>query len=733
MQHPPDMLKSFANRFARLATSQDGSRTTRLMRLTSLMGTTPGVAPEPSLTDNFGGREAGDNSAASARTPARVGIWERKEENGQVYFARTMDTLKDWNFWANIGRIESKGTRRRIVFIGESVARGYLYDPQFTPAMALETILKSRLGDGEVEVIDLARTNLGLEVRELAKSALMLEPDAVVIFSGNNWRIPFPPKIDDTPLLDAILREQGLPGLKSFIEERLIVEVKRVASEVGAAYESRGVPVIWLVPEFNLGDWRDPITNAPHLAGDANRQWIAHWDEARSAMQDGDLSTASEHAKRMVELDQGISAVGFYILAECSQRSGDIDAARRYFEAARDAVHWDASRSVSPRPFTVTQETLRAEVPKHGGDLVDIPALFHEYLDGGVPDRRLFLDYCHLTSEGIIVSMAATASRILHALNGTDVHWRSLVDERLGPSKEIEAEASFLAAVHNGHWWQTAELVQHYCDRAVQAWPGIAQVMTRFIDLQTRRAPMLMCRSAEQIGGLGSPLIQHYLLRYNNQQLDQLLLDAVIASLGKLGIEAGERLKEIRREEHSVTWRNTNLLEYYYCSAALQPQEVLWVMPRYENDTVPKLSQYYKAYWLESRFVFIGEAKCPVQLRLTCRLPGELSLAEGRITLEVNGERIGEAVVGQQWTTLEALAGSRLVRDGINEVLIRWPMPDFPGLKGLEPILDDVMESYWPEFFCVFGEVHTFVATDGRAAQPNAPQVRRESLAAEVV
>ncbi len=733
MEKPPELLKSFANRLAKIALSEDGSNTTRLMRFTGFMGATPDVAPEPSLTDNFGGREAGDNSAASARTPARVGIWERKEENGQVYFARTMDTITEWNYWANIGRIEPKGAKRRIVFIGESVGRGFLYDPQFTPAMALETILKSRLGDGEVEIIDLARTNLGFEVKELAKAALMLEPDIVVFYCGNNWEVVAKLGTERVPYLEGIVQEEGVPGLKRFIKEVLTTEAKRVVSEVGALYKSRGVPAIWLVPEFNLADWRDPITNAPHLAGDANREWVPLRKGAEEALRDGDLKLAAELAGKMVELDEGVCVLGLYILAECSQRSGDIEAARRYFETARDAANWDTSRNIAPRPYAVTQETLRAEVPKHGGDLVDMPKIFKEYLNGELPDRRLFLDYCHLTSEGIIVSMAATASRILHALNGTDVHWRSLVDERLGPSKEIEAEASFLAAVHNGHWWQTAELVQHYCDRAVQAWPGIAQVMTRFIDLQTRRAPMLMCRSAEQIGGLGSPLIQHYLLRYNNQQLDQLLLDAVIASLGKLGIEAGERLKEIRREEHSVTWRNTNLLEYYYCSAALQPQEVLWVMPRYENDTVPKLSQYYKAYWLESRFVFIGEAKCPVQLRLTCRLPGELSLAEGRITLEVNGERIGEAVVGQQWTTLEALAGSRLVRDGINEVLIRWPMPDFPGLKGLEPILDDVMESYWPEFFCVFGEVHTFVATDGRAAQPNAPQVRRESLAAEVV
>ena len=39
----------------------------------------------------------------------------------------------------------------------------------------------------KVEVIDLARTNLGYEVRELALAALQLEPDIAIVFAGNNW------------------------------------------------------------------------------------------------------------------------------------------------------------------------------------------------------------------------------------------------------------------------------------------------------------------------------------------------------------------------------------------------------------------------------------------------------------------------------------------------------------------------------------------------------------------
>jgi hypothetical protein len=517
--------------------------------------------------------------------------------------------------------------------------------------------------------------------------------------------------------VDTILREQGLPGLKRYAESELTEKVRELIREISSIYQSKGVPLVWVLPEFNLGDWRDPITNAPHLPEDLNRQWIVLRQKAEQALREGDYSRAQQLAREMVELDQGVVVAGLYILAECSQHAGDLESARNYLEQARDvAVTWDTSKIISPRMYSVAQETLRAEVKSHNQELVDLPQLFKEHQKGELPGRRLFLDYCHLTSEGIWIAMAATASSVLRVLTGREVEWQALVTEKVGPGREIEAEASFLAAVHNAHWWQNYDLVEHYCLRAVESTPEIAQVMTQFLDLQTRRAPMLMCQSAEQIAGLGSPLIQHYLLRYNHQQLDSVLLEAVVSALQQAGIEAGERLNELRREEHSVTGRDINLLDYYYNSAGLQAQETMWAVPGLHNYVDHTVSHYYKAYWLESKFVFVGEAKDAVQLRLTCRLP-RLALAQGEITITVNGERLGETPITREWQTWELEVEAELVREGLNEIVIHWPTPAFPGLRGLDAVAGDLMERNLPAFFCVFGEIHTFVAADPRNNQ----------------
>ena len=711
MRCRPELLKSFANDLAKTVIS-DRVGVASLLRLTGLFAQPSSAAPSTPSAD-------GGNGSAAATNPDQVGIWERKLKDGKSYFVRRIDMMGDWNYWANVGRINPKAAKRRVVLIGESVARGYFYDPQFTPAMALKEILQSRLGAAEVEVVDLARTNLYMkELLDLARSALALEPDAVVFLAGNNWRLTLLDNIKSFGVRDIIslLREGGIAGMKRYAEEQLAAEIRQLVREIAALYEANNVLPVWIIPEFNLADWRDPATNAPHLPNSANREWIEHFEGARQALQNADPATASRLASKMVELDHGATLAGWYILADCHRQMGDQEAARECLERARDALIWDPSRMVSPRSYSVVQETLRDEVTQCGNGLVDLPRNFKEHLKGELPDRRVFLDYCHLTSEGIRIAMAGTAACLLRLFKGVETEWQELATEMSAPAREVEGEAAFLAAVHNAHWWQADDLVDYYCARSVEASPKIAQVMTDYIDLETRRAPMLMCRAAEQIAKLGSPLVQQYLLRHSNKQLDKSLLSAVVGALKGLGIDEGQRLNQLRQQEHSVTRADVNLLDLYYCTTVRQPQEIRWVTPYQIRPEVE--TDYYKAYWLESRFVFVGEANSPVRLNLTCRLPGP-GASEQPVSIEVNGKPVGELAVGRKWEAWEILIDGDVILGGLNEVALRWPLPEFPGEAAFETATDDMVHGIYPSLFPVFGEIHSFVATDGRRHTAN--------------
>lgn len=705
MEDPLELLKSFTNSLAKLATTEDGAQVLTLLRQTGLL-TPQSDRVEEKVSSN---RNATDNNKVDGpASPDVVGIWERKKGSNQ--FVRSLDKFAEWSLWSTMGKIEPKEGKKRIVFLGESAARGYLYEPQFTPAMALETILQSQFGKSEVEVLDLARISLGMEIKELAVSAMLLEPDAVVIFAGNNWG-PVHPR-SDLPYLATVLQQEGIPGLKRLIESRFDSTVRALVKEIASFYKEQNIPLLWVVPEFNLGDWRDPVSNAPYLSSDSNREWIVHRDEALASLKEGNIENAAQLANKMIELDQGVTPVGFYILAACSERKGDFAAQRKYLESARDALRWDPTVK-APRPYSITQKVLREEAAIYGNELVDLPKIFSEYLKGRAPDRRLFLDYCHLSAEGIQIAMAAAASSILRIFKRGNMPWRTLVHHSFAPTAKMRAEAAFLAAIHNAHWYQSYELVRHYCALALKLSSEIVKVMTCFIDLQTQRTPMLMSKPASELASMDLPSIHHYLLRVGNQNLDKLLLDAVVDSLKNIGINMQERLHQRRLEEHSIAFETRNLLDYYYCSGFEQPQESLLATP----DRSARRQTHFRTYSRESNFFFVSDGGYPVRFTLTCRLPQSYP-GEGKVVIEVNRKHQGLVLIDCEWSTWDITVEAEVIRAGLNEIKIRWPFPVFSGKDALAATAQDMLRGDIPQFYCPFGEIHSFTVSDARTAEP---------------
>ncbi|HSE18769.1 MAG TPA: hypothetical protein VLB46_17055 [Pyrinomonadaceae bacterium] len=715
MKRPPESLKSFANSVGSVAASDEASEAVRLLHLAGFFD-----GSETNYID-------GSDHNFTDPVPDQVGIWARKIENGKSCFVRRPETRREWLSWANLARIEPKGKKQRVVLIGESVTRGYLYDPQYTPALALQAMLDTQ---GDFEVIDLARTNLSYQVRALAIEALQLEPDIVIVFAGNNWSASGPTALEFAQI-DAALSSEGITGARKSTEAQLLRKARRVVNDVSAAYESKGIPLVWIIPEFNLVDWRDENVSVPYLPAGLTQKWHILREEAQNALRDRNFERAENLARQMLEIDEGICPAALYILADCRQACGDLEAARKYFEMAKDASIWDLSRVEIPKPYSVTQRAMREDIPKYKNQLIDLPVVFKDYLEGGIPGRRLFLDYCHLTSEGIQIAMAAAATCVLRALQGVEVPWPSLIGSHSAPSAETEAEASFLAAILTAHKAPSPDVERHFCARALSYSPHAAELMLNYIDLQTRSSvPMLMSEADDQLHKLGSPVVHHYLLRLNEKRLDASLLDAIVDVLEEAGIDARNRLDQLRHEEHSVTKREINLLDYYFCSSVYQPLEAVWVSSiedrRYQPD-----ARYYKAYAPESRFLFVGEAESPVQLCLTCRLP-ESTSSQGSILVEANGETLAEIAAGSDWTTWDLTIDGKTVRDGLNEVTVSWPIAEFNTEQALKQAAMKMYEGKFPHFYPVFGEIHSFIASDGKKVQTGSEMAESSLVQMEV-
>jgi len=225
--------------------------------------------------------------------------------------------------------------------------------------------------------------------------------------------------------------------------------------------------------------------------------------------------------------------------------------------------------------------------------------------------------------------------------------------------------------------------------------------------------------------------MHRYLFRFNEQRLDRLLLDAIVAALSETEIDAREQLDQLRREQHSIAFSETNLLDDYYCSAAQQPHElegIKWI--NLERELTFDI-QYYRAYWPESRFVFVGEAGCALRLCLACRLPNGTP-GEAPISVAVNGKPHGEIMIGHEWSSWELEFPGEVVRDGMNEVTVRWPIPEFQSSAALKKAVQDMCAKKFPEFYPVFGEIHSFTASRGQAVSTNPPAAEQELAAVQV-
>lgn len=614
---------------------------------------------------------------AAARRPAparpdrglRLGIWEPiAGDDGALEFARTADTTGEWRYWADVERIPRK-TGPRVVLVGESVARAYLFDPEVT----LAGMLAASLG---VEVVDLARTDLTSEQLPSLFDALpALEPDAIVLFAGNNWssvRL----ELEELDLLAGAVRDGGFARCRAVFLDRLIRGRARATLDA-IATRLEGVPLCVVVPEFNLKDWRSEGSVVVPVIDDVAR-WLQLQAEGR--------------ADEMIALDGGASAVSQQIAAEQAMARGDTEEARRRLEAARDAL-CGLMIAHSPRCPGVVQEELRAAARQHGFQLVDLPQLFGDLHPGlhpaaqsprgggpGLPDRRLFLDYCHLTGEGLSAAVTAIADAIAPIV-GVAAAPPPL------PDAHVAACAHLLAAIHNAHYGQPADVVSYHAKRARELDPNIRGLAAALAEVVSRRSEAWLCRAWEVVGR--EPQGHRYLGAPEMMRAPR-VADMTLANALAAAADADGLVDAILLEE-----------------ADSVPLDLL--APRHRATTfrdvigqgLGPLLGFVRATAPISRFVLARARAENLSARITLR-------ASGVVAVVVNGVRVAELPAGMRWST-SALALP--LERGHNLIELHWPPPRPDTSAQFERAARRLERGLYPEVLAAFGEVHAFVAS----------------------
>ncbi|OXS35612.1 hypothetical protein [Streptomyces sp. XY006] len=591
------------------------------------------------------GRPVERSTELTTPTPSGAGVGVWRLADGQL--SRDTGRRDEWRYWADLPEIPLRPGHRRVAVLGESATRGYFFDPAYSLAGLVGTAL-----DG-VDVLDLARTNCSLaELLTTAAEALALGADALVVHAGNNWN-----NVDPTPVerheLALLLEEGGFPAAAASFRE-LVTEV--AASALDLLRElAGGVPVVLVVPEFNLGDWTDePILDCPALPAGRMRRWRSARDEAERALRSGDLAGARTLVAEMTALDGGSSPVSHRLAARCAASP---DEALTALRAAKDAVVSPFAIH-SPRTLASVQEVMRRKAGEAGFHLVDQAALFRDG-DAGAPGRRWFLDYCHLTFDGLRATALAVAESLATALELPERPDTGRVPARAAADRL--ALAHFLAAVHNAHYGQPEDVLRHHLTRALDADASVADRFEDYLDYQTRIAPNWMCSSYER--STQDPAFRRYMVvgdgRLNGKLADHGLREVMLDVLESRGVPARRRYEDLLVAEHSGS---TDLLADASLATTFNERRDAGVGPRVA---------YLRVSSPRTRSTLVVDEPAPLVLEVTWRLPAEVPVAP--VSVAVNGHTVGTAEVGPAWTTREFTVTPDLLRRGRNTVEIRWP------------------------------------------------------------
>jgi phenylpyruvate tautomerase PptA (4-oxalocrotonate tautomerase family) len=668
------MKREIYERLAELLATPDGLRTFRLLQ-------SAGLIQEPLSPALSHKGERGKN----------ISIWEAQ---GDVWVRPDPLPLGDHYATRKVLQKKEAELPLRVVLFGESVAAGYLYAPHITPAQVLE----EQLGEN-FAVIDLSRTNETLPgLAATVRASLQIQPDMLVLFVGNNWNLletpeisPYAPSVQARQRYAQALRE-GIEGPIRLAEEELRKVAEGTFELIALIAGTVKIPVIVVIPEVNLADWetRQPVVRLP---GDGVARWHALYREAVEGKWEAQAMIRS--AKAMQKLDGGTCPTTWRLLGMARLGLGDREGALKAFQAEIDSARYATLGFLSaPQATTQARELLKELSRKHGFTSVDLREIFASWTEHPLPGQRLFLDYCHLTLEGIQVAMAAVAAEALWLSGMTegDEDWRSFL---AGPEPslpvEVEATARLGAAVHSAHRLLTTlrpkqQILEDWCEEALDLCPGIEQAMLDL--LEARSAPVPAVLTAAQQRNLSSPwrlLLQH---GWRWDYLDADLLNAMAAALERRG----------RPFPLPTTPKG----------AGLEPWEPLerFFPEVMDLEDLPRRATW-RSPWPVSSFCLVADGTEDVNLELTARVPE----GQGDVEVAVNGTAIGTLPVGERWTKGALRVPAAALKAGLNRLTLRWPDP--PPVEGdpFRTVLERLDLGLEADLHPVFGEVFSLLRT----------------------
>jgi len=684
---------------------------------------------------------------AAQDSTIRIGPLESRIVDGETYFYNVRFENGNKNpkmssteasFWADLDKVPQKSNKKRIVFIGESVAFGLFYAPVFTPARALQEILNSSAAKDDFEVINLTRIDMvESQIVDTAQLAIQhLSPDLIITFAGNNWHSSrLLPPLNDVSY-SKILREEGVEGLFAARKSEYEIQVRTLVDNISSAIDTSQTPWIYVLPDFCFGDWCD-FENEVWLSGNKTPTWRTLKKQALDHLHKGEIESALNLATKMLGMDKGLNSLSYYILAECAILQDRTEDARRFIQNAWEVFVLRPAPSTTPRKYNVIDKVLREHAAQNTFHLVDLPKVFDEECSGQLPGHQLFIDYCHMTSKGTNIAMAATAAKVYEVLYDKPVDRHTLLKHAPALSASVEARTLVLASIISNVNSNNAEKKQRvtnkaYLERALRLDSNVRQHLERIATFNSYYAPYWTVKDYDALVAFSAD-------SYGNSFLDGVLnnkgmFNLLASSLGETvlellketdtGEETTKDYEQFLLKQYSLEHGSTNLLDPRYCAISLQEKGWRWSKPEFHAQLKDFCNPYcfFKGFEDSSRFIFVCDGPIPVYLHFTYRMPAYVPL-ESSLQVEVNGNKIISLQASHTWRTEKIAIPSKNIISPLNRIVIRWPSSlvlDFSSDSIVETNAANIEDGKYPDLFPVFGEIHSFYASNERFEEDQA-------------
>jgi tetratricopeptide (TPR) repeat protein len=362
-----------------------------------------------------------------------IAVFSRTTVDGQEYYNITSQYVLGGNAVHIL--VRKPADTIRIFCLGSSACAGWPHPRTETFSAYLQQALETAYPGKKIEVVNAAAHGFAAyRTRRVLDEVLQMEPDAVIVWEGNNefleernydppgkiitdltrhlrtiqWlrtRLTSRTEMSGDKFKDVAqtfwkkthqqsLRLREDPVQFAQVQEHFHESFRHMVSQ-SQHYQ---VPILLCTVPVNLRDWL-PTVSYNRLGGERREQWQKLYNQARRGLLEGNCPEGIQAMRQAIGLE-GEHAESYFWLGRLLEVDGQKAAAWDSFSKARD-LDYNPFRAISS--FNEMIRTLAKENDGKGVYLLDLERLFADASKYAAPGFDLFLDYVHPTKPANLI------------------------------------------------------------------------------------------------------------------------------------------------------------------------------------------------------------------------------------------------------------------------------------------------------------------------------------------